>query len=286
MNTSKLYPWLLLTPAVASLVLFVVVPVAIIFAYSFFEFTGTGSEKAAFVMDNWRDVLTDPFYMGGLWTTAKIAVLATVVCVIVGYVPAYFLANTKSRLRGLFLLLLIVPFWISFIIRTMSWIHVLGSNGAINSALQIAGVIDQPIEMLYGPAAVILGLVHFTLPYVILNIYVSLEGIDRNLVEAARSLGASPWSAFLKVTLPLSLPGLSTGTLLCFVLVTGAFITPLILGGPQDFLFGNLIYDTIISELNLPMGAALSCILLIFLGLFVFVFNRFVGLNQLYNAFR
>lgn len=286
MNTSKLYPWLLLTPAVTSLVLFVVVPVAIIFAYSFFEFVGTGAEKAAFVMDNWRDVLTDPFYLGGLWKTVKIAVLATVVSVVVGYVPAYFLANTRSRFRGLYLLLLIVPFWISFIIRTMSWIHVLGSNGAINSALQRAGVIDHPIEMLYGPGAVILGLVHFTLPYVILNIYVSLEGIDRHLVEAARSLGASPWSAFLKVTLPLSVPGLSTGTLLCFVLVTGAFITPLILGGPQDFLFGNLIYDTIISELNLPLGAALSCVLLIFLGLFVWVFNRFIGLNQFYNTFR
>jgi spermidine/putrescine transport system permease protein len=181
---------------------------------------------------------------------------------------------------------LIVPFWISFIIRTMSWIHVLGSNGAINSMLESAGIIDRPMDMLYGPAAVILGLVHFTLPYVILNIYVSLEGIDKSLVEAARSLGASHWSAFLKVTLPLSLPGLSTGTLLCFVLVTGAFITPLILGGPHDFLFGNLIYDTIISELNLPLGAALSCMLLVFLGLFVWTFNRFVGLNHLYKTFR
>src|SRR5690606_18865539 len=121
---------------------------------------------------------------------------------------------------------------------------------------------------------------------VILNIYVSLEGIDRNLSEAARSLGASKWSAFLQVVLPLSLPGLSTGILLCFVLVSGAFITPLILGGPQDFLFGNLVYDTIMSELNLPLGATLACVLLLFLGMFVFVFNRFVGLNQLYKSFR
>ncbi len=286
MTQSRFHPWLLLAPALLALAVFVVAPVAIVFAYSFFEFLGSGSERAAFQFGNWAEVFSDPFYLLGLWKTVRIALIATVVSVLFGYVPAYFLATTRSQHRSLLLMLLIVPFWISFIIRTMSWIHVLGTNGALNQALQALGIIDEPLEMLYGEAAVVLGLVHFTLPYVILNIYVSLEGIDRNLVEAARSLGASKWSAFLQVVLPLSLPGLSTGILLCFVLVSGAFITPLILGGPQDFLFGNLVYDTIMSELNLPLGATLACVLLLFLGMFVFVFNRFVGLNQLYKSFR
>jgi spermidine/putrescine transport system permease protein len=284
MTSKTLQPWILLAPVLLSLALFVVMPVAIIFAYSFFRFVGPGAEKAAFQLGNWIDIFTDPFYLLGLWKTAKVAVIATVISVVVGYFPAYFLANTRSRHRPLLLMLLIVPFWISFIIRTMSWIHVLGSNGAINSGLESLGFIDKPFDMLFGQAAVLVGLVHFTLPFVILNIYVSLEGIDRNLVEASRSLGASQWSSFLNITLPISLPGLSTGTLLCFVLVSGAFITPLILGGPEDFLFGNLIYDTIMSELNLPLGAALSCVLLAFLGLFVWAFNRFVGLNQLYAS--
>jgi spermidine/putrescine transport system permease protein len=118
----------------------------------------------------------------------------------------------------------------------------------------------------------------------IINVYVSLEGIDRNLVAAARTLGCTPWQAFLQVTLPLSVPGLAAGTLLCFVLAAGSYVTPLLLGGPDDFLFGNLIFDAMMEEVNWPMGATLSFVLLFLLGSVVVIYNRFMGLSQIYKG--
>jgi spermidine/putrescine transport system permease protein len=202
-----------------------------------------------------------------------------------GYVPAYFIANTRMRNKGLLLLLLMLPFWVSYIIRTMSWINILGVSGAVNAIFVSLGITGEPLQMLYNEATVILGLVHFLLPFMILNIYVSLQGIDDNLTEAARSLGATPWQAFLEVTLPLSLPGLAAGSLLCFILGAGTYITPIVLGGPSNAMFANLVYDAIITQLNWPLGAALSILLLVLLGSLVVVYNRFVGIQQIAKGF-
>jgi spermidine/putrescine transport system permease protein len=191
---------------------------------------------------------------------------------------------TRFRHKWLLLLLLIVPFWISFIIRTLSWIHILGEQGAINASLRWLGLIDQPLPMLYNEGSVIMGMIHFLLPYMILNVYVSLEGIDRNLLSAARTLGCTPWQAFREVTLPLSLPGLGAGSLLCFVLAAGSYITPAVLGGPGDFLFGNLIYDAIMSQLNWPLGATLSIVLFVLLGGVSVVYSRYMGLSRIYRG--
>jgi len=174
-----------------------------------------------------------------------------------------------------------LPFWISYIIRTMSWINILGISGALNGALMWLGLTSQPIQMLYNETTVILGLVHFLLPFMILNIYVSLEGIDRNLEDAAASLGAARWQGFLAVTLPLSLPGLAAGGLLCFVLAAGTYITPVILGGPRDAMFANLVFEAIIRQLNWPLGSALSLMLLAVLGALVLIYNRYLGMSQL-----
>jgi spermidine/putrescine transport system permease protein len=207
------------------------------------------------------------------------------ICAIAGYIPAYFIANTTFKHKWLLMLLLILPFWVSFIIRTYSWIHVLGNQGFVNTTLIFFGVIDEPVKMLYTEGSVIMGMIHFLLPYMVLNIYVSLEGIDRNLVSAARTLGSTPWQAFFEVTLPLSLPGLAAGSLLCFVLSAGTFVTPQILGGPRDFMFGNLIFDALMDELNWPMGATLSFVMLIMLGTIVIIYNRIMGLSQIYKSF-
>jgi spermidine/putrescine transport system permease protein len=179
-----------------------------------------------------------------------------------------------------------LPFWISYIIRTMSWINILGVSGALNVFLQTIDVIDQPLQLLYNEPSVILGLVHFLLPFMILNVYVSVDGIDENLTDAARSLGATGWQAFREVTLPLSLPGLAAGGLLCFVLAAGTYITPLILGGPGNAMFANLVFDAIITQLNWPLGSAMSLVLLVVLGIIVTVYNRFVGIGQLAKSFR
>ena len=273
-------PWILLSPALGAIGLLLLVPLLFILVYSFWLRSAVGPDTVGFHLDNWQRVLTDPFYRYILLQTLKIAAITTVICAVLGYPAAYFIARSSGN-KLLMLLLLMLPFWISYIIRTMSWINILGSSGALNTALLSMGVISEPMRMLYNETTVILGLVHFVLPFMILNIYVSLDGIDTNLEDAAASLGATRWQAFLQVTLPLSLPGLAAGGLLCFVLGAGTYITPLILGGPRDAMFANLVFEAIITQLNWPMGSALSLLLLIVLGMLVAIYNRFLGMSQL-----
>ncbi len=278
-------PWGLLSPALTAILLLLVVPVCFIVVYSFWLRTATGADIAGFHLDNWSEVLGDAFYRDILGFTLWIAAATTVICALVGYVPAYFIARTRFRHKALLFLLLMLPFWISYIIRTMSWINILGASGVVNVGLESLGLIDAPLQLLYNQWTVIVGLVHFLLPFMILNIFVSLDGIDDNLVEAARSLGSSEWQAFREVTLPLSLPGLAAGSLLCFVLAAGTYITPLVLGGPTDAMFANLVFEAIITQLNWPLGSALSLVLLILLGMLVAVYNHFVGMGQIARSF-
>ncbi|MBK0397858.1 ABC transporter permease [Limibaculum sp. M0105] len=273
-------PWILLTPAVSAVLLLLFVPLAFIAVYSFWLRTATGADQVGFYLDNWREALGDAFYRDILLNTLKIAAITTVFCALMGYPAAYFIARSRGN-KAILLLLLMLPFWISYIIRTMSWINILGVSGAVNSALMALGVITEPIQMLYNEATVILGLIHFLLPFMVLNVYVSLEGIDETLEDAACSLGATRWQTFLEVTLPLSLPGLAAGGLLCFVLAAGTYITPLVLGGPTDAMFANLVFEAIITQLNWPLGSALSLMLLAVLGALVLLYNRYLGMAQL-----
>jgi len=279
-------PWILLSPALLSVTLLLVIPIVFIVVYSFWLRTATGAEQVGFYLDNWQEVLTDRFYRDILLSTLRIAAITTIVCALLGYIPAYFIARSGTRFKAMLLLLLMLPFWISYIIRTMSWINILGVSGALNVSLQAIGIIDDPLQLLYNEPSVILGLVHFLLPFMILNVYVAVDGIDENLTDAARSLGATGWQAFREVTLPLSLPGLAAGGLLCFVLSAGTYITPLVLGGPENAMFANLVFDAIITQLNWPLGSAMSLVLLVVLGVLVTVYNRFVGIGQLAKSFK
>ena len=181
------------------------------------------------------------------------------------------------------MLLLMLPFWISYIIRTLSWINILGESGLINYILTRSGMLSTPLDILYNETSVILGLVQYMLPFMILNIYVSLEGIDKSLTEAARSLGCTEWQAFREVILPLSLPGVSAGCLLVFVLSAGTYITPLILGGPGNEMIANLIYNRVIGTLDWPFGSAISVLLIGLLGIIVFTYNKYLGINQIFK---
>src|SRR6056297_2451180 len=201
-------PWILLSPALTAVVLLLFVPLLFIVVYSFWLSSATGQDIATFSLRNWQEALTDRFYRDILLNTLKIAAITTLVCALMGYPAAYFIARSKGN-KMILLLLLMLPFWISYIIRTMSWINILGTSGALNTLLMTLGIISEPMQMLYNEATVILGLVHFLLPFMVLNVYVSLEGIDTNLEDAATSLGATRWEAFTQVTLPLSLPGLA-----------------------------------------------------------------------------
>ena len=284
-KATRLRPWLLLSPALTTITLLLVVPVLFIVVYSFWLRTATGADQAGFYLDNWKGVLSDPFYRDILLSTLRIAAITTVLCALTGYLPAYFIVMSQTRFKSLLLLLVMLPFWISYIIRTMSWINILGTTGALNTVLIDLGIIDKPLDMLYNEGAVILGLTHFLLPFMVLNVYVSLEAIDRNLLDASRSLGASEIQSFFEVTLPLSLPGLAAGALLCFVLSAGTYITPVILGGPRNAMFANLVYEAIITQLNWPLGSVLSIVLLVILGSIVLLYNRLVGIGQFAKSF-
>jgi len=273
-------PWILLSPALTAVTLLLFVPLLFIVVYSFWLRTATGADQAGFFLDNWSEALSDPFYRDILISTLRIAAITTVVCAVMGYPAAYFIARSRGN-KVLLLLLLMLPFWISYIIRTMSWINILGVSGAVNWVLINLGLISEPIQMLYNETTVILGLVHFLLPFMVLNVYVALEGIDVSLEDAACSLGSTRWQAFREVTLPLSLPGLAAGGLLCFVLSAGTYITPLVLGGPTDAMFANLVFEAIITQLNWPLGSALSLMLLAVLGTLVLIYNRYLGMGQL-----
>ena len=277
-------PWLLLAPSLITLFVLMILPIAIMTMFSFYEFVTAGVEKQVFTTQNWHDFLTDPFYHMFLWKTVRVSVITAMLCALMGYPAAYCIAMTTYRHKWVLLLLLIVPFWISFTIRTFSWIHILGEQGVINVTLMKLGLISAPLPMLYTEGAVIMGMIHFLLPYMILNVYVAIEGIDRNLIAAARTLGCTAWQAFYEVVLPLSLPGLMAGLLLCFVLAAGSYVTPQILGSNKDALFGNIIFDTIMSELNWPMGSTLSLVLLILLGAVAAIYSRYMGLSRVFKG--
>jgi len=275
---------LLLAPSLALLLFLVVVPIGFVTVYSFWLRTATGAVSSELTLANWRELFGDAYYWRILGRTVRLSVVTTAICAVIGYTVGYFAANTGIRRRALLVLLVMMPFWISFVIRTLSWIHVLGSTGVVNSALVQLGVIGAPLRLLYTDFSIHMGLIHALLPFMVLNVFVSLEAIDRNTVAAAQTLGASPWRAFLDVTLPLSLPGLGAGCLLCFVLCSGTYITPLLLGGPGNFMFASLIYDAIITQFDWPFGAVLSIVLLTLLGAIVLAYNRYMGLSQVLRS--
>ena len=278
-------PYLLVSPALMSLALFLIAPILFIFSYSFWLRAPNGLDVPAFQFGNWVSVLTDSFYWMALRETFVMSVVTMIICMVIGYPTAFFLARCRFNNKALLLFLLFLPFWISYIIRTFAWINVLGKTGFVNTVLVSLGVIDQPLTLLYNSFSVIMGLIYFQLPYMIINIYVSLDGIDRNLESAARTLGCTPWQTFREVTLPLSLPGLGAGSLLCFVLAAGSFVTPRLLGGTNTLFFSESIYDAVISQLDWPTGSVLSLILLISLAIVVAVYNRFMSLSDLYKSF-
>ena len=276
-------PWGLLSPAMSAVFLLLVVPICFVVVYSFWLRAPTGADIPAFQFGNYAKFFEDFFYPSILIRTIRVALETVVICLLMGYVPAYFFYRSKTKHKALLLLLIMLPFWISFIIRTMSWVNILGDTGLFNHVLIKLGILSSPLGLLYNEGAVILGLVQYLLPFMILNIYVSLEGIDKSLLEAAKSLGCTEWQAFREVTLPLSLPGVSAGCLLVFVLTAGTYLSPMILGGPGNDMIANLIFKRVIGTLDWPFGSAISVILLGLLGIIVYTYNRYLGINQIFK---
>ncbi|WP_321367663.1 ABC transporter permease [uncultured Desulfuromusa sp.] len=284
MKQKKFKPWLLLSPSLAAVFLMLVVPVCFVVVYSFWLRSPVGRDIPAFQFGNYAKFFADFFYPSLLLRTLRVALETVLLCLVMGYIPAYFFYKTESKWKPALMILVMLPFWISFIIRTLSWINILGDSGLINHVLLSIGLINEPLAMLYNEGAVLMGLLQYLLPFMILNIYVSLDGIDKSLTEAAKSLGCTEWQAFKEITLPLSLPGVSAGCLLVFVLTCGTYLPPMILGGPGNEMIANLVFKRIITTLDWPFGCAISTILLMLVGLIVFAYNKYMGINQVFKS--
>lgn len=258
--------WLALAPLVLWLVAFVVAPAGILIAYSFGERDELGRVSFAFSLENYARVF-DPVYLAVFGRSIGYAALVTAICVVLAYPVAWCIARASEGWRTRLLVLVMIPFWTSFLIRTYAWITILKSEGLLNGLLLFAGVIAEPIELLYTPSAVVIGLVYTYLPFMILPIYGSAEKLEPALIEAAHDLGCGPWRTFAKVVLPLTRPGLAAGVLMVFVPAIGMFAVSDLMGGARVPMIGNVMQDQFVGQArDKPFGAALG---VVFMAMFV-----------------
>lgn len=255
----------------------------IIVFYSFLT-KAPPQQESAYTVENYVQFLTNDLYRTVLWDSLVISVKSTVGALLLAYPVAYYLAFTDSPRKNFYLLLIILPFWINLVIRTYAWRLVLGRRGVINYVLvNVLGVVDQPLNLLLSQNAIVLGLLHIFLPYMVLPIYVSLDNLDRDHIQAAQNLGANKVQAFYEVTLPQSLPGIAAGVVLSFVLGFGAFVVPLLLGGSKNLMIANIIGQAFLDFFDWGLGSAIAICVTVFVLSFVYVFNSLVGIEQLYG---
>ncbi|MEM1276581.1 MAG: ABC transporter permease [Pseudomonadota bacterium] len=256
----------LLSPALLFMALGILVPFGILITMSFW--TPAGFEfNTDFSLKNYQDAAERPIYGALVTRSLWISGMATIVTVLFCYPMAYYVAFYVHRNKMLWLILMTLPFWTSYLLRVFAWKIILGYDGLINSSLSGMGLIEQPLEfLLYSQTAVVITLTHAWAAFAILPIYVSLEKIDRSLLEAATDLGDGPWTRFFRVTLPLSLPGVMAACMLIFIPTVGDFITPALMGGPDGMMIGNLIQLQFGRANNWPMGATLAIVMMLAVG--------------------
>ena len=252
---------LFLAPTAALMAITMLAPLAIVCVYSFLSRGAYGGVEQPFTLENYTRVW-DPLYGIILWRSLWIAAVSTALCLALGFPLALFIARSGAK-KNLYLSLVILPFWTSFLIRTYAWMFLLRDTGLINTVLQpLPGLIHQPLPMLYNDGAVILGLVYGYLPFMVLPLYATLERMDASLIEAAADLGARPLDTLFRVTLPLCAPGIRAGAILVFVPCLGTFLTSDLLGGSKTILIGNLVQNQFTTARDWPFGAALSLVLM------------------------
>lgn len=283
---NKLVFGILLLPPAGWLVLFFTLPLAIVWVYSFGERGPLGETILAVSFDNYLRAV-EWINLSILLKSAWIAVVATVLCIVIGFPLAMGIAFSPAKYRNVLLLLVILPFWTNLLIRTYSWIAILRTRGYVNMTLEwlheklgvllgLFGAADalgkfQPLELLYNETAVIVGLVYVHLPFMVLPLYATLEKLDKSYLEASLDLGAGQWRTLFLVMVPLSLPGIVTGTLLVYILSLGTFLTPDLLGGPDSIMIGNLIAQQFGAARDWPFGSALSFLLMYATFIFLWV---------------
>ena len=269
----------LLGPAAFWLGIFFLAPLALILAYSFGTSGVYGGITLGFNPGNYLKVF-DPLYLQITLRTLVIATLTTLFCLALGYPLAYFITQRGGQWKNALLILVMVPFWTSLLIRAYAWVVILGGNGLANRALQFLGITDGPISLIFTPQAVLMGMVYSYLPFMILPLYATLEKFDVNLKEAANDLGAGRWHTFWRVTFPLSMPGVIAGSILVFIPSAGEFVIPNLLGGSQTVLLGNLIQQQFLNARDWAFGSALAMMLAVLLIGAIMFYVRRVGTDK------
>ncbi|GMU68104.1 MAG: ABC transporter permease [Steroidobacteraceae bacterium] len=270
------------------LLLFFLIPFIIVFKISFSEVRLAMppyaplwewvSERAVDVrlnFGNYLFLLTDDLYVSAYLYSLKVAAISTLFCLLIAYPMAYGIARSSPATRNLYLMLIILPFWTSFLLRVYAWIGLLQNNGVINKVLMTIGIIDEPITMMQTDFAVFIGIVYSYLPFMILPLYSNLEKHDFTLLEAAADLGASPIKSFLRITLPLSVPGIVAGSLLVFIPAVGEYVIPSLLGSTDQLMIGRVLSDEFFANRDWPVASAVAIAMLLLLMVPIMIFQRY-----------
>ena len=270
----------LLAPVTFWLGLFFLVPLLFILAYSFGTSGVYGGITLGFNPGNYLRVF-DPLYLEIVGRTLVIALINTFLCLVLGYPLAYFIAFKGGSRKNVLILLVMIPFWTSLLLRAYAWVVILGGNGIANRTLQFLGITDGPVNLIFTPQAVTMGMVYSYLPFMILPLYAALEKFDVRLKEAAQDLGASRWHTFWRVTFPLSMPGVIAGSILVFIPSAGEFVIPNLLGGARTVRVGNLIQQQFLLARDWAFGSALAMMLAALLVGAIMFYVRKVGTDKL-----
>jgi len=268
------------------LLLFFAVPFVIILMISFAH-TRVGSPPYTWLLqyvdgalalklnlENYLQLVRDQQYVLAYVSSFRIAAISTVLTLLIGYPMAYAIARMKPSTRNIMMMLVVLPSWTSFLIRVYAWIGILDRNGLLNQLLLKTGLIDQPLQILYTPTAAYIGIVYCYLPFMVLPLYANLVKHDQRLLEAAYDLGAKPWQAFLRITLPLSRAGIIAGCMLVMIPAVGEFVIPEMLGGPDTLMIGRVLWGEFFNNRNWPVASAVAVVMLLLLLVPIFLFNR------------
>jgi len=271
---SRAYKTIVSVPPLLWVGLFLLLPYALMFAHSFWA-VQDGTLVHHWNLANYQKLLTNPLYAEVLFRTMRIAASVMLCSLLLGYPLAYYLSFHSGARKELLYQLVIVPLWVSYLVRGYAWKTILGSDGVLNGFLQYLHITSHPVEfLLYSPFAVVLTLTHIYTPFTFLPIYASLEHVPRNLVEASHDLGASPFRTFWRVIFPLSLPGVLAGATFAFVLTLGDFLAPLLVGGPSGIMISNIVVSLFGAAYNWPLGAAISLCMLVLVVTLLFLVER------------
>ena len=262
-------------PPLLWVTVFLLIPYAILFCYSFWSVSPLQTIVHNWSLDNYRELLRNPMYGQVLFRSMRIAGSVTILALLLGYPLAYYLSFYAAKRKDLLYQLVIIPLWVSYLVRGYAWKTILGSDGVLNGFLQYLHITRHPVEfLLYSPFAVILTLTHIYTPFTFLPIFASLEHVPRNLVEASQDLGASPLKTFWRIIFPLSIPGVLAGATFAFVLTLGDFLAPLLVGGPSGIMISNVVVSLFGAAYNWPLGAAISLCMLVLVVTLLFAVER------------